>query len=140
MSIPHPTVTITFDGGTPCNVPRLGYGIGYGSYRIDKRPIVRLDHGKPMSANSAEIHTLIAAVWDVSATIGKERHLIIRGDSQIALKWANGVDRFGSPARLTKGSSPEFKAAVTLLREALTGFSVETVWHPRKMSVALFGH
>lgn len=66
------TVRIEFDGGTPCNIPRLGYGIGYGSYRIDGEPIVRLDHRAPMSANAAELLTLVRAVQAVASRFGKE--------------------------------------------------------------------
>lgn len=52
---------IEFDGGSTCNVPKLGYGDGYGSYQIDQREIVRLQFGKGFSANAAEILTLAAS-------------------------------------------------------------------------------
>lgn len=145
------TIRIQFDGGTPCNVPRLGYGIGYGSYQIDDQPIVRLDHKRPMSANAAEIFTLVIAIQDVinqcSREQGKSRRLInqirleIEGDSKIALKWARGVTDKGAPSKLAKGGSQEFLNAVQSLRAVLKGFGeVCTTWRGRAASVALFGH
>lgn len=135
-------VTITFDGGTPCNIPRLGYGIGYGSYEIDDQPVARCDHGRPMSANAAEILTLVRAVQSVVAKYGRETTALrIFGDSQIALKWASGRTRNGKPAKLGKGGSEEYRNAIQTLRDALKGFPhVETQWQPRAKSVALFGH
>jgi hypothetical protein len=53
--------TIHFDGGTTCNIPSRGYGNGYGSYLVNEE-IVKVDFGRPMSSNQAEIRTLIAAV------------------------------------------------------------------------------
>jgi ribonuclease HI len=52
---------ICFDGGTSNNIPsKGGYGLGYGSYRLNGE-VVRVDFARPMSANEAEMRTLIAA-------------------------------------------------------------------------------
>jgi hypothetical protein len=52
---------IHFDGGTSNNIPgRGGFGIGYGSYRLNG-DVRKLDFAEPMSANEEEIRTLIAA-------------------------------------------------------------------------------
>src|SRR6266849_473663 len=81
--------TIGFDGGTSCNIPSLGYGDGYGSFRIDNGPLRRIAFKRPMSNNAAEIFTMAAAI-----KIAKENGataLKLVGDSQIALNWANRV-------------------------------------------------
>lgn len=135
-------VTIRFDGGTPCNIPSLGYGIGYGSYQLNSLPIVRVDHGRRMSANAAEIFTLIRAVQDTVKVFGRTGvGLTITGDSRIAIKWANGRTFTGKPAKFSKGGSEEFRNAVKTLRDVLTGFArVDAIWQPRIESVKLFGH
>ena len=52
---------IHFDGGTSNNIPsRGGFGIGYGSFLLNGE-IVRVDFGRAMSNNEAEVRTLIAA-------------------------------------------------------------------------------
>ncbi len=140
-------ITITFDGGTPCNNPRLGYGDGYGSYQLampDGRcTLQRVSFMRPMSANAAEIFTLIKAVQEVLSR-GYRRELTtlrIVGDSQIALKWAAGKNRFGRPAKISENTSQEFRNAIQSLRDILAGFEcVETTWQPRHKSVAIFGH
>lgn len=138
---PKRTVQIHFDGGTPCNIPRLGYGIGYGSYRIDRGEVVRVNHGRPMSANAAEIFTLVSAIQQVVATHGRGVKLLVVGDSQIALKWARGTNRKGKPCKIAKGTSEEFRNAIQSLRDVLRGFGeVETEWNPRANSVRVFGH
>lgn len=139
---PARTVRIEFDGGTPCNIPRIGYGVGYGSYQIDAEPIVRLDHGRPMSANAAEIMTLTAAVREVIRRHGAAGvALVIFGDSQIALKWARGATESGRPAKAKVHGSPEFCEAVRDLRAAVSGFlKVDAMWRGRAESVRVFGH
>lgn len=132
-------VVIEFDGGTPCNIPRLGYGDGYGSYQIDsggtRAPIVRRNFGVPMSANVAEISTLIAAIKTVLKSFDpKITALDIRGDSKTAL-WRC--------AKRTKPTSPpsDFKAAADELFSLCAQFNeVKTNWRGRKVSVRLFGH
>lgn len=134
---------IEFDGGTPCNVPRLGYGIGYGSYRVDEGPVIRRDHGVPMSANAAEIMTLVEAVRYIGI-LEKERSVIeleIWGDSQIAIKWANGCTPSGKPAKLSKGTSEMFRNSIQTLRDVLRPYgAVHAHWHRRINSVKTFGH
>lgn len=137
---PKRTVQVHFDGGTPCNIPRLGYGIGYGSYRLDEGPVVRVNHGRPMSANAAEIFTLVSAIQQVVATHGRGVRVLVVGDSQIALKWARGKTPKGKPCKQAKGGSEEFRNAIQSLRDVLKGFEVETQWRPRANSVRVFGH
>lgn len=136
------TVRIEFDGGTPCNIPSIGYGDGYGSYKINSDPIRRLNFLVPMSANVAEITTLRQAVEEVAARFTREQTaLTIFGDSQIALKWARGATESGRPVKKAKHGSPEFLDAVRLLREAVNGFvKVEATWRGREESVRVFGH
>lgn len=134
------TVHIRFDGGTPCNVPSKGYGIGYGSYQINDEPIVRVDHGRPMSANTAEVLTLVQALSEIG---GETTAIVVMGDSQVALKW---LDVAAGHRRATKlaNVSPEFREAVQALCamfSALTSrLAVRAQWTPRAESVALFGH
>jgi len=138
------TVRIEFDGGTPCNIPRLGYGNGYGSYRIDAEPIYRLNFNIPMSANVAEITTLSRAIETVAQNFGKEGiALDIHGDSQIALKWARGATESGKPTKKVKAKFEltDFGGAVARLQGAVQGFAeVRATWRGRAASVELFGH
>lgn len=130
------TVTIEFDGGTPCNIPRLGYGIGYGSFRINGGQVHRCNHERPMSANAAEVFTLVRAVQAVISMYPRHNvSLIIIGDSRIALRWAS------AGKKIAKGSSEEFRNAIQSLRLVLRDFPpVETRWQPRLQSVETFGH
>lgn len=139
----HREYKIEFDGGTPCNIPRLGYGIGYGSFRVNGGEIVRCDHKIPMSANAAEIMTLIEGIRYV-CRLEPNRNIIaldIWGDSQIAIKWALGFTKKENPAQLSKKSSLEFRNVVHTLRDIIKLFGyVKATWHPRIMSVKTFGH
>lgn len=84
-------IRIEFDGGTSCNIPRLGYGNGYGSYKIDNEPVYRCFFNRPMSANAAEILTLVHAINTIRSRdfpVGQIR-ISIYGDSQIALRLAS---------------------------------------------------
>lgn len=130
-------VRIEFDGGTPCNIPRLGYGDGYGSYRIDQQEIRRLEFQTPMSANVAEITTLTRAIEEVARTHNPQNtRLDIYGDSQIALNRC----RFPVKAKMAV-SNPTFAAACQALHAACAQFAeVETHWRGRAASVELFGH
>lgn len=138
------TVRIEFDGGTPCNIPRLGYGDGYGSYKIDDQPIYRVNFRIPMSANCAELRTLSRAVRAVADTIGKSGiALDIHGDSQIALKWARMATESGRPVKQKRLEKLEgdFSSAVQELRTEIEGFAkVTATWRGRQASVNLFGH
>lgn len=147
MNQPNQIIRIVFDGGTSCNIPRLGYGLGYGSYQIDSEPIHRCQFNRPMSANAAELNTAlyaIRAVIDRGIDTASTR-LVMRGDSEIALKWCCGRTNSGKiakpPKTGDKGGSPEFRDAVMMLRRETRQFlHVESIWHPRRESVALFGH
>src|SRR5512133_1957384 len=71
---------IEFDGGTSCNRPALGYGNGYGSFRVNDGDVHRLAFG-PMSSNAAEIFTLAAAIGR-ARSMGATA-LLLCGDSRI---------------------------------------------------------
>lgn len=131
-------IRIEFDGGTPCNVPARGYGDGYGSYRIDQERPVRLNFYRPMSANAAEVLTLVKAIQEAKQK-GAAALLII-GDSRIALKWADVAAGLRPATKINK-TSPEFQESVAQLQIAMRGIStVKTRWQPRLKSVATFGH
>jgi ribonuclease HI len=133
-------IHIEFDGGTPCNIPRLGYGNGYGSFIIvdggTRQPIRRLEFGQPMSANVAEISTLIAALRCVAKNYNPENTFLeIHGDSKIALS------RCSKPLKMKRTYDSMFAEAVTLLQQELKSFAgFETRWRGRAKSVELFGH
>lgn len=134
------TVRIEFDGGTPCNIPRLGYGDGYGSYQLSVNghfySIVRRNFGCPMSANVAEITTLIAAIKSVAKSYNPQNTILeIHGDSKIAL------NRCSVPLKPKKQYDPAFAEAVTKLQDWTRQFAeVQTHWRGRAASVKLFGH
>lgn len=136
-------IRIEFDGGTPCNVPAQGYGIGYGSYCISYKGRTifrkRVSHGEPMSANAAELMTLYCALQEcVQMGIDKPTHkLHIIGDSQIALKWASTSCK----GNVAKGSSEVFRKAINLVRGEILGYlEVRCEWRARCHSVKQFGH
>lgn len=135
-------IRIEFDGGTSCNIPRLGFGNGYGSYKINDEPIHRCNFNRPMSNNAAEIETLayaIGAIKDRGHDI-KFVSLSIFGDSQIALRWAKKC-LCSDALKLPKKTTPGFREAICKLRENITGFPIIfTYWQPRLKSVATFGH
>jgi ribonuclease HI len=132
---------IYFDGGTSNNIPsRGGFGIGYGSYRLNGQ-VVRIDFARPMSANEAEIRTLIAAAEAAKLIRDPAKtRLCVYGDSRIALKWARKAGKrvFYRPKL---GRSQGFTAAVADLYACLKPFAeVVTEWQPRERSVEIFGH
>lgn len=144
---PFETVVIEFDGGTPCNIPSKGYGNGYGSFRINNGPPQRVNFERPMSNNAAELWTLRYAISQIEGWMGVgdpfSKRLIIRGDSQVALKWAdvaagNQVKGKQTP---TPNSSGEMIDAIESLKSSLPHFrSVKTEWQPREKSVSSLGH
>lgn len=141
VEVPLTQCVIHFDGGTPNNIPsRGGFGIGYGSYLLNGE-VVRLDFARPMSANEAEIRTLVAAADAVKLLRDPARtRLCVYGDSKIALGWANkaGMKVFYSP---NPSWTPGFQAAVADLYVSLNTFAeVVTQWQPRGRSVEIFGH
>lgn len=127
--------TIIFDGGTTCNKPRLGLGEGYGSYKLNNRPIVRLKFGKPHTNNSAEVSTLYAAVVEAKSLGFYTMHFI--GDSQIAL---NSCRPSAMPKHPKDKSSDMFLQARRDLQLALCYVSFTTEWWPRDKIFAVFGH
>jgi ribonuclease HI len=132
---------VYFDGGSTNNVPkRGGYGNGYGSFQLNGE-VVRLDFGRPMSANEAEVRTLIAAAEAAKITCEPEKtRLCVYGDSQIALNWARKAGQ-KVPYRPPLGCSPGFTEAVADLYVAVQPFAeVAAEWQPRDKSVEMFGH
>lgn len=131
-------IRVEFDGGTPCNNPRIGYGVGYGSYKIDGQPIVRMNHGLPMSANVAEMTTVICALRDVQIQFGNDVHVSIFGDSQIALlRCTKGL----TEKRRRSFNNNSFSRSCDTLYSLCQQFSmVSTHWRGRAASVRLFGH
>lgn len=142
---------IEFDGGSRSNIPP--FGLGYGSYQItefwnkEERicPIRRMNWQECMSANAAEIRTIVEALMEVIDSLEPvldRTHLSIFGDSQIA------INRIIKAWHL-KGQIPKFaesnsrfmvKWATELCRLVPRFATVEAQWHSRENSVALFGH
>jgi len=131
------TALIYFDGGTTCNKPSVGLGEGYGSYKINSRPIVRLKLGKPHTNNSAEVATLYAAVVEAKALGWRKLHIF--GDSQVALKAClpRPVSR---SSRYPDNGSDMYKQARRDLQLALAYVTFTTQWVPREQIFNLFGH
>lgn len=138
------TVFLHFDGGTPCNNPEIGFGIGYGSYRFNSNEIVRVNHGIPCSNNAAEVLTVCVALEHLSNIVEPHRTAVhIWADSQIAIKWilvASG-SLGGKQAKMSNKASETFKQAVRRLSEACEPFAKITAeWKPREWAVRAFGH
>ena len=137
-------LTIEFDGGTSCNIPRLGYGDGYGSFQIEKGPIVRCKFGK-MSSNAAEINTAAEALRAAFDQYGPSA-IRIRGDSQIALRWVMKAFMGQANHREVRKKkalprSPEFMEAIDgLVYFANLHTDMKTEWRGRHVSVEIFGH
>ena len=90
-----------------------------------------------MSANCAEILTLVSAITEAKKT-GPKKFLII-GDSQIALKWANVAAGKRKATKIGK-TSEGFQRAVVLLHQVANGIEIETQWQGREHSFNTFGH
>ena len=146
MNNQHNRNIIEFDGGTSCNIPRIGLGEGYGSFRINGGEIVCVKFGMGHSCNSAEMRTLIAAIEALLESdpqaVRKRLHII--GDSRITL------NRVGYCKRGNRVSKPWTKTAffveaVAILHTLIRQFGphgrlVSTEWRGREHSVAIFGH
>jgi len=127
---------IEADAGTSRNVPPL-YGNGYGSYKIDDRPIVsRVQFGSGHSNNSAEITAIIHALRALRLiTDASNAEVLIRSDSKIALKWCTATEQ------PKENTSSAFRSAIALLRFETEKFKkIKTQWRGRQHSVNLFGH
>lgn len=139
-------ILIHFDGGTPCNNPAKGYGVGYGSFSLNGGRPVRVNHGIRCSNNVAEILTLCRAVESIlsSSDPSDLPPLRVTGDSQIALKWAQVAcgswPDMRKAAKQERHGSPDFQSAIARLRACLSSFSVTTQWLPRAHAVRAFGH
>lgn len=134
-------LTVESDGGTSCNIPAKGYGLGYGSFRIDGGKIQRRKFGNGYSNNAAEIEIITEALQ----YIGKhwepnELTLTFCSDSEIALKWLK-ITNSGQQVKIGKKTSEGMKRAVDRLRTFSPRFQkIVTQWQPRKESVKAFGH
>lgn len=134
---------IVFDGGTSCNIPRQGYGKGYGSFKVGDHEIQRVEFGVGHSANSAEIRTLVAALKYAKEHFDKmtlSNGVIVYGDSKIALRWLKSPGFYQPEPYKGKAPTDNFIEAVKLLKEARKGLNTQVQWQPRKESVKLFGH
>lgn len=131
---------IEFDGGTSCNIPAIGYGEGYGSYKINDEEIKRVKFGVGHSNNSSEILTLVAALNELVERNTEDcSHISVmcRGDSKIALKWAN-PNLKSAPSEAT---SMAFRESIKEMRKVNCLFGIiKTEWRGRLHSVAMFGH
>lgn len=105
-------------------------------------PIVRIQFGVPMSANVAEIYTLIRAIEDAEKMFGKDIVLSIHGDSMIALNHAVHKRAASRKKREQIATSQgPFFVAVRALHKAVAGFThVNAEWRGRERSVRVFGH
>lgn len=144
MNIPRIHHTIHADGGTPCNIPSRGYGIGYGSYSIDDHSPVRVNHGRPMSNNAAEIWTFCSALEHLLALYPSDSHLVklvCQSDSRIALKWLQASNKPWRLVVASKKGSDEFHLGIARLRELTPKFSsLSTEWKARAFAMEKFGH
>jgi ribonuclease HI len=136
--------TIEFDGGTPMNSAKRGFGEGYGSFCVNGGKIIKRQFGIPMSNNVAEVSTLILAIRFVQMSLVSQgldantAALHIIGDSTIALNRCHKA-----PKANWKGTpqNPDFIAACSELYQLCRMFhSVKTEWRGREASVRLFGH
>jgi ribonuclease HI len=143
------TVFLHFDGGTPCNIPSKGYGIGYGSYRFNDNPVIKVDHGIPCSNNGAEILTLCCGLEELLRICNLEDNLmdasttevVIMGDSQTTLSWVEKVIQKGGSVKVNSNVSESMKIAIQRLIPALGHFAqVKTRWLERSHAVRAFGH
>ena len=130
-------IKIEFDGGNSCNIPRLGYGNGYGSYKVNNNENIKIEFGIPMSNNVAEIMTLVTALDYVLENFGPS-NIFVRGDSKIALNWINKAkNKFIKYPE----DNPNYSAAAKKLVEVVNKHKVvREEWRGRKVSVELFGH
>jgi ribonuclease HI len=131
-----PRHTVIFDGGSKGNP-----GLGYGSF------LIKLADGSTISKqlsyerlglvtnNQAEYMTLINALEALAKHIGaaKSSHSVrVEGDSQLVLNQLKGS---------WKVRNLQLKPLHQRARELANQFgSIEYVWHPRSVSVAVLGH
>lgn len=142
------TVFLHFDGGTPCNIPSKGFGIGYGSYRFNSNPVIKVDHGIPCSNNGAELLTLVSALVELKRICdlednlmdSKETEVLIMGDSQTILGWVDKLIK-NPMIKINPGVSESMKLAIPQLIIAMEPFGeIRTKWLPRIHAVQAFGH
>lgn len=142
----NPEITVHFDGGTPCNIPSRGFGIGYGSYAFNGGTPVRVNHGVPCSNNAAEVLTLCCALEGLKAMgCPPETHIHVTGDSQTALSLVkrviSGRSVVKKKKKASKGGTPEYQESKERLYLACDYFENLTAeWLPREHAVAAFGH
>lgn len=131
--------TVEADGGNKGNIPRLGYGNGYGSYAIDGGEPIKIEYGVPMSNNVAEISIIHSALEDIFLDFGAS-HVLVRSDSQTALSWIKRYNKYKDAIKFPFENVSYCKAAQSLVSMIKKHKSVEQEWRGRAKSVELFGH
>lgn len=139
---------IEFDGGTSCNIPRKGFGIGYGSFKINDLPIERVKFTEGYSANAAELETLYSALLYLDKYIREDAinhfapSITICGDSCIALKWinCNYVPKEKHGSKMFRTVIKQMREFIKQNQESFIFGEITPFWRPRKKSVELFGH
>lgn len=147
-SMPSADFVIEFDGGTSCNIPRKGFGIGYGSFQINDLPIERVKFTEGYSANAAELETLYSALLYLDKYIREDviNHfapsITICGDSCIALKWinCNCVPKEKHGSKMFRTVIKQMREFIKQNQESFIFGEITPFWRPRKKSVELFGH
>lgn len=125
-------INIWFDGG-------MKYGVeGYGSWQIEQNgvlyDIARCSFPNALSSNQAELMTLRDALYAaVRSDFSRESiHLVVHGDSQLALFTSSGK---------WNAKHPNVKPIALENREIMKSFGKLTVqWIPRDHMVERFGH
>ena len=130
------TITVAFDGGTPCNNPR-NYGNGYGSFAFNDKKPWRVAFGEPMSCNAAEVMTLVVALRIIILVEHNSHNvsLVITGDSRIAL---GRCKKKNVPSAKTSSAYADACGELAILCQQFR--SIKTQWRPRGQSVTQFGH
>jgi hypothetical protein len=158
---------IEFDGGTSCNNPSKGYGVGYGSYLIEQKDIGVVSKAQRQtwdgrhSCNSAELTTLLSALESLVNVVRERENItknllsdgvipdsftfapsiLVCGDSQIALKWLNC--KLQPKVNTYIGFRTAIYNIKRLVNQYQDSFHIGELipyWRGRKKSVELFGH
>jgi len=143
--MPLSDFVIEFDGGTSCNIPRKGFGIGYGSFKINDLEIQRLQFDKGYSANAAELETMYKALVALNDYIMSDvithvaPHILVCGDSCIALKWLN-CKRIPEGSEMFVTIINKMRKFIKQRQDCLAFGEITPFWRGRQKSVELFGH
>jgi ribonuclease HI len=132
--VPGADFTVVFDGGSLGNPGR-----GYGSYQIVGGDGLvahrRLEFGDRVSNNQAEYRTLIDALEDLHARLGRDSAgaaIAVRGDSQLVVNQVIGRWRV---------KHPDLQPLRERVAALLKGFQrTDVAWQPRAASARVLGH